>query len=83
MSVIKTRRNFVCAYEPIAEDYFVETWLRGEPNRYRLLTQTIDRYDEAVAWAVGVADEMECPIEVVPITALEFIDRLRRQRLAT
>lgn len=75
MGVIKTARNFVCAYEPVAEDCFVETWLRGQPRRYRLLTQTIDRYEEAVAWATSMADYMESPIDVIPITATEFLAR--------
>lgn len=48
MAVIKTKQNFVCAYEPMEQDCFVETWIGGEPNRYLLLTQTIDQYQAAV-----------------------------------
>jgi hypothetical protein len=78
MAVIKTTRNFVCAYEPVADDRFVETWLRGEPLRYRLLTQPIAKYDEAVRFAVSIADQMASPIDVLPITAGEYINHLRR-----
>jgi len=76
MSIIKTKRNFVCAYEPAPSDVFVETWIRGEPNRYRLLTQPIDRYAEAVNFAVSLADQMGSPIDVIPITAAEYLSRV-------
>lgn len=76
MAVIKTKRNFVAAYEPLEGDCFVEAWLTGE-NRHLLLTQTIDQYRAAVDWAVGMADQMAWPLEVVTITRAEYLHRNR------
>jgi hypothetical protein len=76
MAVIKTKRNFVCAYEPTEQDSFVEVWLTGDQRRL-MLTQTIDHYQKAVDWAVGMADQMALPLEVVTVTASEY---LRRQQ---
>jgi hypothetical protein len=78
MSIIKTKRNFVCAYEPTEQDSFVEVWLTGDQRRL-MLTQTIDHYQEAVDWAVSMADQMALPLEVVTVTASEY---LRRQHPA-
>lgn len=77
MSVIHTKRNFVCAYEQLPEDSFVDTVLigmdmKGNPTRQRLLTQPIDQYQGAVDWAVSMADAMASPIEIVPMTAEEY-----------
>ncbi|WP_166042139.1 hypothetical protein [Sphingosinicella sp. YJ22] len=80
MAVIATKRNFVCAYEPLPEDSFVETWVQGSERRYLLLTQPIARYDKAVAFAVNLADQMAQCLEVIPITAGEFLDRYRGQQ---
>lgn len=74
MSVIKTKRNFVCALEPLPEDQYVQTWLIGE-RHHLLSTQPIDQYEAAVGWAVGMADKMELYIEVVHITAAEHLHR--------
>ncbi|MBP6013151.1 MAG: hypothetical protein KBA31_13070 [Alphaproteobacteria bacterium] len=90
MSVIKTRKrnvggthalpiNFVCAYEPLPQDSFIETYLNGPDGRYLLMTQTIDRYQATADWAVGIADQMAWPIEVVPITMQEFVERNRER----
>jgi hypothetical protein len=77
MAVIKTERNFVCAYEPQDGDCFVETWLGGEEldgsAKRWLFTQSIDQYRAAVDWAVGIADQMVHPLEVVPITGAEYL----------
>ncbi len=75
MSVVKTKQNFVCAYEPMALDRFVLTFLKGSEERHLLSAQPIEQYEDAVDWAVGIADQMACPIEVVPITASEFAAR--------
>lgn len=75
MSVVKTKRNFVCAYEPMALDGFVLTFLNGSEERHLRSTQPIEQYEDAVDWAVGIADQMACPIEIVPITASEFAAR--------
>jgi hypothetical protein len=79
MSVIKTKRNFVCAYEPLPEDQYVETWLIGSEERHLLLTQPIDCYQEAVDWAVGMADKMALYIDVVPITDAEHLHPHREE----
>lgn len=88
MSVIRTERNFVCAYETLPEDRYVDIVLIGEgmdgkPKRHRLLTQPIDQYHEAVNWALGMADVMASPIEVMPITAEEYERRSHLESLAT
>lgn len=79
MAVIKTERSFVCAYEPLDADHFVETWVNGSEERYLLLTQPIDDYQEAVGFAVSMSDQMESPLEVVPITASEYLERHRER----
>lgn len=88
MSVIHTKRNFVCAYEPLPEDRYADIVLVGEdmdgkPKRHRLLTQPIDQYQEAVNWALGMANVMASPIEVMPITAEEYERRSHLESLAT
>jgi len=77
MSVKHTKRNMVCAYDPLPEDLFVETWLIGSEGRFCLSTFPIDRYDEAVAWAVSMSDVMARHIELVPITGEEYLERNR------
>lgn len=72
MSVIKTGRNHVYAYEPLPEDSFVLTYLRGPTERHLLSTRGIDAYQAAVDWAVGIADQMAHPIVLVPITFAEY-----------
>jgi len=79
VSVIKTERNLVCAYDPLPEDRFVDTWLIGTEERHLLLTQPIERYGQAVAWAVGMADKMARHIDVVPITGEEYLLRQASQ----
>jgi len=71
MAVLKGPRNYVCAYEPLPEDQYVETWLVGSEERHLLLTQPIERYREAVDWAVSVMDKFASPISVLPVTARE------------
>lgn len=87
MPVIHGNRNFVSAYEPLPEDRFVDTVLigmdiDGQPKRNRLLTQPIEKYQEAVDWAVSMADVMAAPIEVVPMTAEEYERRCHLELLA-
>lgn len=75
MSVIMTKQGMVCAYEPLPEDSFVLTCL-GTPDGQRVLTtRHIDDYQAAVDWAVGMANVMEYPITILPITAPEFAAR--------
>ncbi|QLQ17649.1 MAG: hypothetical protein HZT43_01345 [Exiguobacterium profundum] len=77
MTVIRTARNLVCAYEPQEQDCFVHTLILGSETRHLLTTQTIEHYREAVDWAVGIADQMEHPLEVVPVDAVEYLKRHR------
>lgn len=84
MSVIKTGRNFVCAYEPEPGDSLVVTYLFGEAPTgegvgHELLTQPIDRYQEAVEWAVAIAEQMAWFIEVVTLTTAEYVNLKREQ----
>lgn len=89
MSVSKTKRrdvqagefpvNLVIAYEPFPEDAFVETYLTVPGGKHLLSTLSIDRYQAAVDWAVGMADQMAFPIEIVTLTAEEFLKRRREQ----
>lgn len=65
--------NFVCAYEPEPHDSFVETYLTVVDGQKLLTTQTIDQYQAALDWAVKMADQMACPITLLPITAEEFL----------
>lgn len=73
MSIIKGKRNFVCAYEPLEDDSFVQVFITGDKRRL-LSTRTIDTYQEAVDWAVSMVDQMANPIEIVPISASEYLD---------
>ena len=73
MAVIKTKRNFVYAYEPEAGDTHVLTLIRSPTERYVLTTQGIEHYANTVAWAVSMADVMTHGITVLPIIGTEFI----------
>lgn len=73
MACIMTKRNFVAAHEPLEEDQLVQIWIRGEHKRHLLLTQPIDQYQAAVDWCLSMADQMEMPLVVVPITAPEYL----------
>ena len=65
MSIIKTERNHVYAYDPLPRDSWVETLIG---NR-RMSMQPIAHYEQAVAWAVSMADQFDPPIHIVPIDA--------------
>ena len=77
MTVIRTKQNYVCAYDPMPEDVFVHTFLMGSEQRHLLSTRTIDHYQDAVDWAVGMADQMAWPIEVVTVDGVEYLKRNR------
>lgn len=68
MAIIKTQRNHVYAYEPLDRDLWVETLI----GKRRLLVQTTDRYQEAVDWAVSMADQFEGPLTVLPIDVTDL-----------
>lgn len=77
MTVHHTKRNMVCAYDPLPEDMFLEIWLSNPEGRYIFSTKTIDKYSEAVDWAIGIADTIEGHIDVLPITGEEYLHRNR------
>lgn len=91
MAIITTKRNTVYAYEPLPDDGFVQTYLGRPTERHLLGTEGIDAYAATVQWAVGIADQMERPITIVPISAAEFaaeyspqlasLDARQRERL--
>jgi hypothetical protein len=65
MAVIHTKRNMVCAIEPMERDSWVETLIGGK----RIAMQPIAQYEAAVKWAVSMADQFDPPIHIVPIDA--------------
>jgi len=79
MSIVKTERNTVYAYEPLPEDCFVQTYLGTPEGRQLLTTCNVDDYSRAVADAVHMADRMEYPVTLVPITASEFTAKHREK----
>jgi len=81
MAVIRTKRNIVCALEPLPEDRFVQTLLGTSSGQRVLSTNPIADYDASVAWAVAMADQMAHAITIMPITTKEHLDT-NRERLA-
>lgn len=73
MAVIKTKANYVYAYEPQAGDTHVLTLIRSPTERYVLTTQPIEHYADTVAWAVSMADVMAQGITIMPISCTEFL----------
>jgi hypothetical protein len=80
MATIKVKRqgtaqlNFVYAYDPLPEDrlFVVVVGLGGRGRE--LGTLPICHYDALLALAVQCAAFMDEPIELVPITAKEYIE---------
>jgi len=74
MTTITTQRNRVITEEPEADDVFVRVSLMvpgdapGRLSVRHLPYQPISDYDEAVAWAVSMADQLAYPIHVVPLS---------------
>lgn len=71
MSIIKTKRNHVAAYEPLPGDVAVVTRL-GTAQ----VVQSIQQYRAAVHEAVAIADHMQHHVDVVPIDADELLARV-------
>ena len=71
---IQTTRNVVITEQPEPDDVFVRVSLLGpgdEPGTLRphcLRYQPVSEYQAAVAWAVGMADQMAHPLYVVPLS---------------
>lgn len=74
MTTITTQRNKVITEEPEVDDVFVRVSLTvpgdapGTRTVRHLPYQPISEYDEAVAWAVSMADQLAFPIHVVPLS---------------
>jgi len=79
MAIFKTDRNHVYALEPLPGDCFVQTYLGTAEGRELLTTCHVDDYSRAVADAVRMADRMEYPVTLVPITASEFTAKHREK----
>ncbi len=86
MSVIRTKTNMVCAYEPEADDLFVQVVWHGPGEDGRHLRAfegppwPIEDYAATLQWAVGIADQMRFPLYVVPLRAKDALatDHMRR-----
>lgn len=74
MTTITTQRNKVITEEPEHDDVLVRVSLMApgdEPGTRtvrHLPYQPVSEYDEAVAWAVLIADQLAYPIHVVPLS---------------
>lgn len=75
MAIIKTKRNWVSAYEPLDRDVAVEVLFipNGSNLRLRLAVAPIDQYQAVVHWAVSIADRFELPIQVVPFDVNDLL----------
>jgi hypothetical protein len=73
MSVIRTKTNMVCAYDPEPDDLFVQVVWHGPPEDGRHLRAfegplwPIEEYQATVEWAVSMAEQMRFPLHVVPL----------------
>jgi len=75
--IIHTKRNYVCAYKPLPQDAFVLVWVKGSDGLRLLKTTPIAYHARAVNLALEIADDMEHPVEVVPVSGVEYIRRNR------
>lgn len=71
MSIIKTKRSLVAAYEPQTGD--VAVLLRFGAMR---VLEAIGDYEAVVRDAVAMADDMEAHIEVVPVNTDEMLKHM-------
>jgi hypothetical protein len=74
MPMIPTGCNYVIVGRPSATDTVVATYLPSPRGRRRLLTQPIAEMNEAVKWALSMAEYMAGPIEVIPYESEEALD---------
>lgn len=68
MSITKTTRNHVYAYEPQEGDVAVVSYI----GSMRII-EAISHYDEAVREGVAIADHMEHGVHVVPVNTDEML----------
>lgn len=84
MPVIHTSNNRVVADDPEPADAFVQVaWFGSAEDGSRkgvfhTPPQPIEQYQDAVDWAVSMADQMVHPLYVVP---MRFGDLMSRERL--
>jgi hypothetical protein len=84
MPVIKTSNNRVVADDPEPSDAFVQVAWFGSAEYgsrkgvFHTRPQPIEEYQDAVDWAVSMADQMAHPLYVVP---MRFGDVISRERL--
>ncbi len=88
MSIISTKRNTVYAYEPEEGDAFVKVTWHGPPDQgnvyrraFNATPQPIEEYQDAVDWAVSMADQMLYPLHVLPMRPDQVFTQKRLQRL--
>lgn len=86
MPIIKTASNRVAADEPGPNDTHVQVVWFGPPQdgMHRKVFQgpllPVERFDEAVAWARSIADQMTYPLYVVPLSGVEVLKTREVQR---
>ena len=86
MPTFKHGANKVVADEPEPRDVFVRVTWFGPPQDGKHLKQfhgpilPIYRYDEAVAWAREMAEQMVFPLYVLPLTGVEVLRTEQVQR---
>jgi hypothetical protein len=80
VSVIRTKTNMVCAYEPEDDDLFVQVTWHGPPDEgsnylrpFHGPLEPIDQYEATVNWAVSMAHQMRFPLHVVPFRAQDVM----------
>ncbi|WP_446654928.1 hypothetical protein [Blastomonas sp.] len=88
MTVIKTNTNRVVADEPEDDHTHVQVVWFGpsQDGTHRKVfdgpLMPIEDYQEAVAWAVSMANQMTCPLYVVPLCGTDALTNERLQRAA-
>jgi hypothetical protein len=89
MPIFKTKQNRVVADDPESEDLFVRvTWFGPDADGLHRRAfdgpvQPIEEYQAAIDWAVSMADQMQFPLYVVPMTAQDALCTDRTKRAVT
>jgi hypothetical protein len=87
MPVIKTKTNRVVADDPEPDDMFVRVvWFSSNPDGLRgkpieTPPQPIEEYQQAMDWAVSMADAMAHSIFVMPLRFRDIYPPEKLQRL--
>ncbi|MEZ0002917.1 hypothetical protein [Sinorhizobium fredii] len=76
MAVFHKNRNMVAALEPEPQDRWVKTVI----GTRCLTVQHIGQYQQAVDWAVRMADQFDPPLHIVPFDVNDLV-KLNRNRL--